>query len=503
MFSKKNLTTEERFRRFVIQFVAIFAGTVLVMTILLSTIILDKSSDVMRRNVSSLISTNSRQLELNINAYMRKVEATTTLLFANEEFYLYDETDASIEDYDKRKIESDIGNRIVDLGLMENFSDFTIVYKDDYSVGWKSKVTQSLFAEDSMYEFFSDYTTKNETQDSWLFGVKDNVDRIFYVKRLNPNAILVTSFYNRELKSVFEYPEQLKDLTVRLVDSNDNIVFSSNQDEIGVPLADDINGIIQQENLVGGFIMNDQYLINVGKCENEWRVICSIPTEVLMKENNDLRRSTNIIAATVVVLFVLIGYLGIWRLSRTVDGMVVNLEEKASHDLLSGVLNKASFEEQVSHMLEDCQGQECKKVFFMLDMDNFKSINDTLGHAYGDEVIIRMGKLLSGFFESVVLVGRLGGDEFAVSRTFRNMDMKRVEECVAVYMDMLLNAFREEFAKEYETCKASLSVGVCIMEEDEVSFEELYHKADAALYNAKKSGKNQYVIYQEGMTSDK
>lgn len=501
---KKERTTEEKFKWLQMEILGVYSVLIIIVTAFLTIMILGQSSQTIREKVSSLVAANSHQLELNIDSYLNKVETTATLLFSDEAYYLFDETDARLEEYEKVKNEELITNRIVDLGLMENFSDFGIVYADDYTVGWISNVTKGMFSDGGIYEEFADCISNERTNDGWIFGMHDNVDRLYYVKRLNPNAILVASFYTRELANVFRYPEELSEMTVRLVNNDNRIMFSSSEDEIGETLSEEIATQIKGKKKAT--VIGEQHLVNVNVCQDNWRVVCSMPTSVIMEEINELRNFTIYFALALVGVCVIIGLITIRRISKPVDTMVTDLEIKATSDQLSGLTNKISFEEKIKEKLQEKVSEQFL-VMVVLDMDNFKQINDRLGHAYGDQVIVRMGYLLSGVFYKDMLIGRIGGDEFALFRMIDSSDAEQmtkesVEKMICSQLDNLVEYFSDEFTKEMESCDISLSAGICVEQNDNESFESLYHKADAALYVSKRSGKSQYTIYQEGMNGE-
>lgn len=156
---------------------------------------------------------NNRQQALNINSYIDKVEETAALFFSEDSYCEYDATDGSMEEFDKIKQEAAITGRIEDLGVMDNFSDFGIVYADDHGLGWISNTTYAMFPEGNMYNAFAAEIGKEQASSAWVFGFQGNYDRMYYIKRLNENAVLIAAIYNRELAGVFEYPDELKDMT--------------------------------------------------------------------------------------------------------------------------------------------------------------------------------------------------------------------------------------------------------------------------------------------------
>lgn len=497
MREKKKEGSGERFRWFQIEILVIFAAIILVVTAFLDFAILERSGRAMQQTISDLVAANSRQLELNINSYLERMETISTLLFSDENYYMYDATNESIEDYDKVKNEETIKDRIVDIGLMENYSDFGIIYSDDHKVGWISHGTQDLFPDGGIYDTFAGYIVNPKKNDGWCFGVNGCTDRMYYIKRLNPNAILVSAIYTRELESVFIYPEQLNEMTIRLVDEDNTIMFSSLETEIGEKLPDEIEKEIDFNNIseMSSSIISEDYIINTNVCNNSWRVICSVPTKIILQENIKLRRFTLRVSLIMALVFVLIGLFLITRISRPMDGMVTSLQEKAEIDMLSGVMNKATFQETVEGRLTDTVENRVI-VFVMLDVDNFKQINDKLGHSYGDQVIIRVGNLLRRLYNSETMIGRLGGDEFALFTECMDIAKEEVVNVAGEQMDQVLEAFTDEFEMEREKCGVSLSAGIYVTDEKE-DFGTMYEKADQALYTSKNAGKSQYTFYEK------
>ena len=153
-------------------------------------------------------------------------------MFSDEAYYKYDETDPSIDEYTKLQFENGISDRIVDIGIMENFSDFGVIYSDDYARGWISNNTKLMFSE-NMYDTFVSQITNEKTSSGWFFADSYDYDRLYYVKKLNDNAVLVTSIYSRELANVFNLSEQFDGMKIRLVDDSYRILYSSDKEESG------------------------------------------------------------------------------------------------------------------------------------------------------------------------------------------------------------------------------------------------------------------------------
>ena len=131
-------------------------------------------------------------------------------------------------------------------------------------------------------------------------------------------------------------------------------------------------------------------------------------------------------------------------------------------------------------------------VLFVLDVDNFKKINDTMGHAFGDEVLRSLAVRLQSMFRATDIVGRTGGDEFMVFlKDIRDITMieregKKIEQF-----------FHQFEVGEYVKYSVTASVGAAVFPGDGNTFEDLYKSADNALYVSKRHGKNQLTFYKK------
>lgn len=171
------------------------------------------------------------------------------------------------------------------------------------------------------------------------------------------------------------------------------------------------------------------------------------------------------------------------------------LLQKAENDLLTSVYNKKTMEERIGNMLEERRDNQ-HFIFFMIDLDNFKKVNDTLGHIYGDKVLTDTAAKLREIFKANAVIGRLGGDEFAVCACFEAFDRHNLDDYINQKAQAICDALRETYVSDDVQVVVSSSVGIAVAPESGVEFETIYQKADKALYLSKRSGKDQYSIYK-------
>lgn len=170
---------------------------------------------------------------------------------------------------------------------------------------------------------------------------------------------------------------------------------------------------------------------------------------------------------------------------------IKKLTQKAERDPLTKLFNKEESRTRIERYLEKSHEFEDSAVM-LIDIDNFKGVNDTLGHQFGDSVLVDVSMKLKGIFRDSDIVGRLGGDEFVV--LMKNI---KSDNIVAEKANAITNAFRHTFSGVQNDYKISGSVGIALCPTNATTFEELYNMADSALYGSKKKGKDCYTFYHE------
>ncbi len=167
------------------------------------------------------------------------------------------------------------------------------------------------------------------------------------------------------------------------------------------------------------------------------------------------------------------------------------LKVKAEIDEMTKLLNKATAEKMAKQILEEYPNEN--HAILMIDIDNFKNVNDTLGHDVGDHVISVVAGIISMQFGGSDIVGRIGGDEFMVF-------MKNVNERENAYRKAqnIVDVLRKKENLSIPDC-VSVSIGMAFSDESGIEYEPLFKKADEALYVSKKKGKGCYTEYSEAV----
>ena len=168
----------------------------------------------------------------------------------------------------------------------------------------------------------------------------------------------------------------------------------------------------------------------------------------------------------------------------------IELKTKAEKDSLTGIYNKGATRQLIEQAIKSHSRDGSICALFIVDLDNFKEVNDKLGHAYGDEVLKDAAQKLSNNFKGADVVGRIGGDEFLIFMR----DIIRIDNAQTM-ASKIVKALRNQYTSGDETVIVSSSIGIALYPKQAESYTDLFEKADKALYTAKAKGKNTYEIY--------
>ena len=448
-----------------------------------------KTDTVLENKVLSLTSSLNVQMKLNMESYLSRMETIATLAFGEEADYTYDATDPNNDEYEAINTEKQITDKLYSLCIMENFVDYGIVYRNNRTVGKISNATSTNFG-DHIFDDLSTMITRPRTNDGWATGYGNDFKRIYYVKQVHENAVLVISFYAAELDDVFDNPETLGDMEISLVNQDYKTLYSKKGAEVGEPLPDNIRERIKGQS--SGSVMDNEYLVSVNKC-GDWYVVCSIPTRIILNEKNEMRSYIYMTGMAAVLVAALVGWYLSYLLTSPVKKMVSALDDKARIDMLTGILNKSTFEEYSRNCLEKSLKTE-QRALIILDIDDFKGVNDSLGHAVGDKVLQHTGEIIRDTFTDDDYLGRIGGDEFCVLVNTRFDSEEKFREYVTEKCTILSERFHKNYIGDDNSYKVSASIGISLFPENGTTFDELYAASDKALYHSKKLGKDTFTF---------
>jgi diguanylate cyclase (GGDEF)-like protein len=170
----------------------------------------------------------------------------------------------------------------------------------------------------------------------------------------------------------------------------------------------------------------------------------------------------------------------------------------ATHDALTGLPNRTLILDRIEQTLRRARSHQEPVAALFVDLDNFKAINDSLGHGVGDELLCAVAERLEGVIRDTDALGRMGGDEFVV--VAEGLSLAAGPELIA---ERLLEAFKEPFAlgdNDETLVHAKASIGIATGVRD--TAEELLRDADIAMYRSKWGGKGRYLVFESGMEDE-
>lgn len=227
---------------------------------------------------------------------------------------------------------------------------------------------------------------------------------------------------------------------------------------------------------------------------NNWHLLIGVPQSYIGIRNASKRETVVgmmqwIIVSVAVFVIMIVININMDRIRRKVksDGLI----QLAETDQLTNLYNKVTTEKKIKEFI--AEHPDTQSLIFVLDIDNFKKINDTMGHAFGDEVLRTIGQRIKMEFRASDIIGRAGGDEFIIFLKGLKEEEILIREATKV----------EKFFKDFKAgdgyvkYSATASIGCAVFPRDAADFEGLYKAADQALYKAKQRGKNQLAFYKD------
>jgi len=266
--------------------------------------------------------------------------------------------------------------------------------------------------------------------------------------------------FSENWKNKFNYESTIDDISKKIYDTE--IIYKDDIKKFGKALNSVVNGERYQEVEIRFRKSNGEYI---------W---CKVRVTAIFDQNGDIFKAVGAII--------------------DIDKQKTESEKllfKAQRDDLTSLYNKGTVQSKIEEYMQN-EGLNTKGALFMIDVDNFKAINDNLGHLVGDTVLSSISSMLLEVFNENSIVGRIGGDEFIVF--LKNIDS---EEFMYKKADDLVKGFRSNFEGETKDYKVSGSIGIAKYPEHGKSFKELFINADKAVYLAKNKGKDNYCVFED------
>jgi len=206
----------------------------------------------------------------------------------------------------------------------------------------------------------------------------------------------------------------------------------------------------------------------------------------------------------------IIGYHGVTREITSRKMMQANVEQLAFYDALTKLPNRLLLSERLTLSMASSKRSNKYCALLFLDLDNFKSLNDTYGHSMGDVLLVEVASRLIGCIREIDTVSRFGGDEFVVILQDLAEDRNHVKHQVKSIAETIRISLSEPYRLRHTLSESkstiiehycTTSIGIALFKSDNDSKDELLKKADKAMYKAKSAGKNTIQFYEKDSLS--
>jgi len=177
---------------------------------------------------------------------------------------------------------------------------------------------------------------------------------------------------------------------------------------------------------------------------------------------------------------------------KELEKAYLKIDRLANHDILTGLPNRRLFTELLKQEINQADRKKTKTAILFIDLDNFKTINDTLGHDAGDKMLKMVSQRFISTLRESDTIARIGGDEFAaiICNVKKTDDIKKIAE-------KIISKFKNPFKVRKSSFKIGISMGISLYPDDDRDIDSLLKKADSAMYQIKTKSKNSFIFYNE------
>lgn len=382
--------------------------------------------------------------------------------------------------YTMTEVKELFDNKLINMVVPEDRAEFTRSGKEQLNQGTIVKINHRMFHKDGSYIWVqtkAKLVVEKNGQEYIYSTLNDNTEAMKAIENFRVEAETNRIIIDQSEGIVFEWDSDTDYLNFSskwekrfgYIPRGEN--FSTYLKESSRFHPDDTSLILDAaRGIIGG---NPKFDIEVRILDSESRYIWNRVSATAIRDNSGR----------------LVRIVGIITDIHNTKSDVQNLKRQSEEDGLTKLLNRNTATSRIKVLLDKCT-EDSVSAMLLIDIDNFKAVNDNFGHLFGDKLLVSVAEEIRNCFRAKDIVSRVGGDEFLVFINNIN-EVRRVEKRVN---DLLLN-LRILFANQVDDAEIiglSASIGIALIPKDGTSFLELYEKADKALYNAKRSGKNQY-----------
>lgn len=277
LFFRSRITSSLK-NKLILTYVAIaFIPIVIVSSV---SFIINKT--ILTTKVSNLSNNVSIQAKLNIDNYLNEIEDSTSLVFAHDNILTFTPLNPSLSQYDITNTENEIDEYLLSISLLQNFTDFSLIYEDGSTIGKISETTKKIYNMNTLYSELKSTVINNKNKCSWITGKDGDFNKLYYIKQVNNNALMLTSIYTDELDEVFDKLNDGSGSCYTLINNDNFVIYSNNRNLISSEIDTNIYKDLSDKS--SQILSSNNELITVNTCDNGWKLISSIPKIYIFRE---------------------------------------------------------------------------------------------------------------------------------------------------------------------------------------------------------------------------
>ncbi len=491
----KDSENTEKIRRMRSSMMTAYIVLGMALYIISSAFLFTAYNTTLKKQAQSYTSVASMQTRKNIDRLMTDIEKTALMIYEDtDDVEFYPSADGSSE-YDDLQREDEITDKMFSLSLMENYCDFGIVYSNGHSAGKITNGTLTYFGSDIFDKLYG--VVSENGGELWTNDYKgEHLTRIYYLKMLNENAVLVTSVYNAEIASMITPLEDKDSLQIFITDENGDLIFSSSNTDtnVGDKLPDYVesafgsstNLSVAEKNCIGSAV----------ECEDvEWNIYCCVSGNKHFKSDSQIEVWMLSIGIAAFIALVLVGYLSSAKYTDYGD-KIKNYKDTDSIDSITGLLSGLGVEEEISERIETCQ-LGSTYAFILLKFKEYSVIRERLGSDYTDSAVKKLGDLLSASLGENDIIGINEDGEFVAFAEFSDFDLFKAHNMLKERCNEICESFKEFYVGEEQDNKIYIAMGVCIYPDNGKNYEDLYENASQALDVSLRAEKDSCIFFDD------
>ncbi len=384
-------------------------------------------------------------------------------------------------------------NRLTELlttaSYMSDYCDFGIIYSNNTTAGIVSDGTLDHFGT-AAYERSVELLDGND--DSWNVFYSDNVSRICYLKRVNSNAVFISSVYSTRFGHVFGKLIDTSSLSLYVVDKDNRIIYSAENTGTSYGNTMPFEILNKLDGRINVTIADEDLICSALEIFNGWRLYAVVtPGRSALGNQNSIETTVVIIGLSMMLMFVIAGFM----ISSVYSSKRTPRVSEERIDSVTGVLTPYYCEERISDLIEiSLVGGTW--AYALIRIEDLELIEERLGSEFAGESRKKVAEIIMGQFGNETAVGMNIDRDFVVFSDFSDFDIFKAHNDLAAGFKELRRSLNEVYVGENGDYRLDITIGACIYPDHGKTFDELEYKAKTALKEAVGS-EDKMCIYQE------